>query len=281
MSSNKGWVSVNRSITDHWIWSEEFSKGQAWIDLILLANHKDADILIKGQKLTVERGQLAWSELSLSKRWKWSRNKVRRFFDMLKKEGMILQKTGHLTSVITICNYSSFQDSEKKAEQQTEQQTEQQANTWRNTDNNVNNNNNVNNSLNPSLENTNECGGDQKSIKRKKNTYSPEFDQFWKLCLEQYKRAGDPPGNKSEAMQAWKALQPDQEMIGMIRDKLIEQASIREKSKSQGHRIDPFKHVVRWLKKSGWEDVVMPRTEPNRNNSKYPATQTTSRLMEM
>jgi DNA-binding transcriptional MocR family regulator len=65
--------------------------------------------MIKGQVLNINRGQQARSELTLSKEWKWSRNKVRRFLETLKKQGMIESETGHLTSIITICNYSSFQ----------------------------------------------------------------------------------------------------------------------------------------------------------------------------
>jgi hypothetical protein len=35
----KGFVSIHREIMDHWIWQDKpVSKGQAWVDLILLAN---------------------------------------------------------------------------------------------------------------------------------------------------------------------------------------------------------------------------------------------------
>ena len=97
-------------MTDHILWkSEPFSKGQAWLDLLLHANFTDNDILIKGQVVKLKRGQQARSEVTLSKSWKWSRNKVRRFLELLKKEGMIESKTTHLTSIISICNYESFQ----------------------------------------------------------------------------------------------------------------------------------------------------------------------------
>ena len=37
-----GWIKIHRDILYHEIWSDKpFSKGQAWIDLILLANHSD------------------------------------------------------------------------------------------------------------------------------------------------------------------------------------------------------------------------------------------------
>ena len=97
-------------MSDHFLWnSEPFSKGQAWLDLLLHANFTDNEILIKGQVIKLKRGEQARSEVTLSKHWKWSRNKVRRFLELLKKEGMIDSKTTHLTSVISICNYNSFQ----------------------------------------------------------------------------------------------------------------------------------------------------------------------------
>ncbi len=97
-------------MTDHLLWkSEPFSKGQAWIDLLMHANFSDNEILIKGQVIRLSRGQQARSEVTLSKSWKWSRNKVRRFLELLKKEGMIVTETTHLTSIISICNYESFQ----------------------------------------------------------------------------------------------------------------------------------------------------------------------------
>jgi len=109
----KGWVKIHRELADHWLWdAEPYTKSQAWIDLIIHANHADNEILIKSQVIKLKRGQQARSELTLSKRWKWSRNKVRRFLELLKNETMIEVKTNHLTSIITICNYSNFQDRE-------------------------------------------------------------------------------------------------------------------------------------------------------------------------
>lgn len=105
-----GWIKLHRSITDNPLWSAEpFTKGQAWVDLMLSANFTDNDIIIKGQLIKLKRGQQARSELTLSKQWKWSRNKVRRFLELLKKQGMIESETNHLTSIITICNYCNYQ----------------------------------------------------------------------------------------------------------------------------------------------------------------------------
>jgi len=145
MSRNNGWISLNRDIKTHWLWSGEFSIGQAWIDLLLNANHSDAKVMIKSQLIEVKRGQQARSEVTLAKTWGWSRNRVRRFLAHLERDLMAVVESGHLTSVITICNYNDFQSSGTSNGTAKGHLTEQQEDSRRNTNNNVNNENNVNN----------------------------------------------------------------------------------------------------------------------------------------
>lgn len=110
--SKKGWIKLSRDIADHWIWTDEFSRGQAWIDLLLHASHSDNQkMIIKGEVIAWHRGQQIRSIKTLEKSWKWSRSKVNRFLELLEKDGMIERKGGHLTTIISICNYESFQGS--------------------------------------------------------------------------------------------------------------------------------------------------------------------------
>ena len=163
----QGWISLNRELSNHWVWDCEFSSGQAWVDLLLCANHKPAKLMIKGQLLEINRGQQARSELTLSKYWKWSRNKVRRFLKNLEKDGMIETKSGHLTTIITICNYDSFQSNDTASETSKGQQSKQLKDNSRNTNNNVNNENNDNKPL------------DQSKIAREELIQS-SFEYWWK-----------------------------------------------------------------------------------------------------
>ena len=42
MNENQGYIKLYRSIFNHWLWQDKpFSRGQAFVDLILLANYKD------------------------------------------------------------------------------------------------------------------------------------------------------------------------------------------------------------------------------------------------
>ena len=87
-----GWIKVDRKIQDHWLWDDKpFSRGQAWIDLILLANHKDADFVSGLQTVHGKRGTVYKSHLFLAKRWGWDRKKVARFLNALENAQMISQ----------------------------------------------------------------------------------------------------------------------------------------------------------------------------------------------
>jgi hypothetical protein len=128
-----GWICLHRDIQDHWLFNfDEPDKALAWIDLILLANHEDNKFMIKGQLITCKRGQVAMSQVTLQKRWKMSQNKLKRFLVLLKNDGMIDLETNELTSIITICKYSSYQDIERADgrpdEQPSERATDDQSN---------------------------------------------------------------------------------------------------------------------------------------------------------
>lgn len=108
---SKGYVSVHREIMDHWLWQEKpVSKGQAWVDLILLANYKQEKFPYKGGVIEGQRGTVYRSIKFLSDRWGWSRDKTRRFLELLQDDGMvILNATTHQTT-ITIVNYGKYQN---------------------------------------------------------------------------------------------------------------------------------------------------------------------------
>jgi hypothetical protein len=101
---------VNRSIFENWLWKKKpFSYGQAWIDLIGLANYRDGTILVRNMKIAIKRGQVGWSVVRISARWGWSRTAVKNFLKLLKSEQQIEQQNNNITSIITILNYDKYQ----------------------------------------------------------------------------------------------------------------------------------------------------------------------------
>jgi hypothetical protein len=105
-----GWVKIHRSICDNPLWlSEPFTRGQAWADLIILANHKDGFIRARGVRIDVKRGQVGWSQIKLSDRWKWSRGKTKRFLNELEMDQQIIQQKNNVTTLLSITNYNEYQ----------------------------------------------------------------------------------------------------------------------------------------------------------------------------
>lgn len=113
----KGYIKLYREMQSHWLWDKKpFSQGQAWIDILLIANHDTKKFPFGSELIEVERGSLVTSELKLMERWGWSKTKVRDFLDLLQKDKMLTKKTDRKKTTLTVCNYNTWQDSETTEE---------------------------------------------------------------------------------------------------------------------------------------------------------------------
>ncbi|WP_291568606.1 DnaD domain-containing protein [Clostridium sp. UBA2485] len=145
----KGWISLYRAMEDGWLWQDKpFARGQAWIDLLLQANHKDKKTFSKGELVDVRRGSFLTSDQSLADRWGWSRKKARTFLETLATEKMIELKRSTKGTILTIVNWGLYQSIGTTEEQQKNNggynrgTTEEQQKNTNNNDNNINNDNN-------------------------------------------------------------------------------------------------------------------------------------------
>ena len=108
--ADKGWIKLNRQIMDHWVYQDKpFNRSMAWIDLLLLADHKTHKSLWRGRLTEFKRGDVNLSMTELGRRWGWSRKKVKGFMDDLERDNMVTVKgTTHRTTV-TLIKYDDFQ----------------------------------------------------------------------------------------------------------------------------------------------------------------------------
>lgn len=123
MSKTGSYIKIDRGLKNNALWTEKpFSKGQAWVDLLILAQGIDRDVLVRGKVQKQKRGNVYTSIVFLANRWGWSRNKVYRFLEDLANAGMIVIQgwTGNGTpdgtrsgtqngTVITIENWDVYQ----------------------------------------------------------------------------------------------------------------------------------------------------------------------------
>lgn len=93
MAKTGSFIKLDRGLKSNPLWLEKpFSKGQAWVDLLLLAQGVDREKEYRGAVQKQKPGEIYTSILFLTKRWGWSRSTVYRFFDRLIDEKMITVK---------------------------------------------------------------------------------------------------------------------------------------------------------------------------------------------
>ena len=121
----RGYIKLYRKSVENPLYFEEkFTRWQAWCDLLLIANHKPGIVNIRGNLISINRGQVVHSEATLAERWKWSRWKVRRYLKYLKTAQQIEQHESHIMNILTIINYDSYHQNGTTDRQQTAQQTD-------------------------------------------------------------------------------------------------------------------------------------------------------------
>ena len=119
-----GWIKLHRQVSNNSLWtSEPFTRGQAWIDLLMIANFKDSYYFKRGVRVDVKRGEIGRSTVELADRWKWSRGKVNRFLSLLEKEEQIVQQKMNVTTLISIVNYDTYQQDDTASATPNVQQT--------------------------------------------------------------------------------------------------------------------------------------------------------------
>jgi hypothetical protein len=236
--ANKGWIKLHRSIIDNvHYFSEPFTRMQAWIDLLLIANHKEGYLFIRGNKVVVGRGQIGTSSRSLAKRWMWSRGKVERFLNDLENEGQIEPLKTNLITLLSICNYDLYQYIEPQIEPQTEPQTGHRQDHKQN-----------------HRQGHNKKNKNEKNDKNEKNIPPPTpqgdddvypFDDFW----DDY---GKKVGDKGKLVKKWMKLSD--------KDKLSIKAYIPMYQKAQPDK-QYRKNPETFLNNRSWNDEIISRKD--------------------
>jgi hypothetical protein len=144
----KGWISLHRKILDNPILSRgrTYSRFEAFVYMLLKANHKDNKVVIGNQLINIKTGSFLTSQKQLMKEFNWGISRLRSFLKLLQDDDMIEVKSNAISTMITINNYKELQqlqtDSKLQSKRnQTASKTQSKTN---NNDNTLNNDNNVN-----------------------------------------------------------------------------------------------------------------------------------------
>lgn len=100
----EGWVKIYRSILT-WEWYSDINVRVLFIHLLLKANHAPKS----WRGIEIQAGQLVTSLSRLEQETGLSQKKIRNALKKLEKTGELVTQKGRAYTVITICNYASYQ----------------------------------------------------------------------------------------------------------------------------------------------------------------------------
>lgn len=106
----QGFIKLSRKFFENALWKEprQYSRSEAWLDLIQMAGFEDSKYILNNRAIEVQRGEIIASRRFLENRWLWGSTKVTNFLDYLKKEGMINQRQTNGQTIIILCNYDTY-----------------------------------------------------------------------------------------------------------------------------------------------------------------------------
>lgn len=115
-----GWIKVYRSILTHWLWDKKpYNKIQAFLWILIKANHKPNKLMIGEELVECKRGEFITSQLKLSEEFGWNRERIRTFLNTLEKDHVIHQQTTNKYTKLTVCKYDTYQAHAPTEDQQT------------------------------------------------------------------------------------------------------------------------------------------------------------------
>ena len=118
---NDGWIKLYRqSIEKGWLKNHKLWVFWCWC--LLKASHKKSSVIVGYQQVQLEPGQFIFGRKKAAKELKMSERAIRTCVDFLKNVGNIATKPTNKFSIVTICNWSTYQETEKVKRPATDQQ---------------------------------------------------------------------------------------------------------------------------------------------------------------
>lgn len=105
-----GWVKLYRSTLENPIVRKDGDHLAIWVYLLLNATHEQISVLFKGQKITLNPGQLITGRKSIAFTLHIDEYKVQRVLKTFENEQQIAQQMSNKNRLITVLNWSKYQE---------------------------------------------------------------------------------------------------------------------------------------------------------------------------
>lgn len=218
-----GWICLHRQLIESRAFQNE-GLLKVWIWCLLKANHERAWVTIKSgktiQEVEVLPGQFVFGRNSASKELKIPGSTIRNRMAKLKKMQNLDIKADSNYSIITIINWESYQDPQKKEDSKEDRQRTGKGQA-KDTNNNENNENN-------------------------KKPYTSDFENFWSAYP---KKVG-----KKAAFNAFKKNKKNMPQADILKSIIEKQKNSNQWTKNNGQYIP---NPEKWIKQGRWDDEIV------------------------
>mgnify|MGYP003632128708 FL=1 len=129
-----GWIKIDRTIAEHWLWSDE-KKLKWWLTLLMEVNYADSKMSLGYKVYRVNKGQSSNSIRTWANIFKTGTKSVTKFFQMLELDGLVTKQTigkgKQSTTLLTVCNYDSYEpisyglETQENTQGSTQEQTQE------------------------------------------------------------------------------------------------------------------------------------------------------------
>jgi len=212
-----GWIKLHRKFLE-WEWFNDADMVKLFIYLLLRANHQQS----KWQGVDVDRGQLITGRQKLAKELNISERTIRTCLDRLVKTEILTIKATNKYSIVTICNYDSYQGWENESDQP--KANERPTNDQQSTTNNNEKNN--------------------------KKDISVIFESFRK------EYPGTKRGIKTELERFLKSNK--HETVELLLPALNREKEYKEALRKAGQFVPQWKNLQTWINQRCWEQEFPP-----------------------
>lgn len=133
MAKDGNWVKVNRNLLEQPFWNEKpFSKGQAWIDILLNVHWKNGYDWVGGRKRFARPGQYWITNRTLAERWGWTLSAVERFLAKLTDTERITLSGTPYGTLLTLKNWALYQHGDTPTDTPADTESEKPTNNIKN-----------------------------------------------------------------------------------------------------------------------------------------------------
>ena len=112
-----GWIKIDRSILNHWIWQDE-KYFRWWIAILLNVNHEEKKFPVNSEVFICQPGESFRSVEDWSRVFGCSKPTVFKFFQMLESDEMIstkiVGKGNRRKHLLTVVNWNKYQKTETR-----------------------------------------------------------------------------------------------------------------------------------------------------------------------